>query len=192
MSLLTPPTSPPTTGTSSTDRQLNTKSLAGIQNNTASIVAPEFIFFCNSYAFDFSVDSTSGASNLWAHQIPLTSGTAVPGTLQLSSSNNNNYFTATHSLSSYTDRKHRLRSLPCWSQSEYYQLHCWCDRSWNSFTLSKTFDTPYSLSLTCGEALGSRSQLFAVWSENGFLKDDAIDVGNRTVATPSNCHSWLQ
>ena len=50
-----------------------------------------------------------------------------------------------------------------------------------SFTLSTTFNTLYSLSLTWGEALGS-SQLLAVWSENGVLKNSVIDVSKRTIA----------
>ncbi len=59
------------------------------------------------------------------------------------------------------------------------------------FTLSTTFDTPYSLSVAWSQTLGS-NQLFAVWTENGVLLDSVLDVSKGIVGnltTVLGCNS---
>jgi hypothetical protein len=160
---------------------LNTTTLAGTQNNTASIVAPQQTL--NNYAVGVTVDNSTGASNLWAYQIPLTSGTTTPGRLQLSNNTNIN-FTVLLVGAAQIGNTVYVAYLAANLTVNITSFIVGATAPGTSFTLSTTFDTLYSLSLTWGEALGS-SQLFAVWSESGVLKDAVIDVSKRTVATPT-------
>jgi hypothetical protein len=164
-------------------RQLNTKTLAASQNNTASPVAPLSVIFLNNYVVGFGVDNTTGALNLWAYQAPLTSGATVPGRLQLSNNTNTTFVPLPVGSAVIGNTVY----VPYYAANDIANITSFTVGATTPgapFTLSTSFDTPTSLSLTWGEALGS-SQLFAVWVENGVLKDAVIDVSKRTVSTPT-------
>jgi hypothetical protein len=164
-------------------RQLNIKTLAAAQNYTATIIAPVIIYFLNNYAFGFAVDNATGLPNVYAYQLPLTSGTTGPTRLQLSN-NTNPSFTPQYVAYAQIANTIYVAYYGASNSTNITSFTVGATAPETPFTLSTTFDTPYSLSLTWGEALGS-NQLFALWIEYGVLKDAVVDVSKKTVATPT-------
>jgi len=162
-------------------RQLNTKSLSTTNNNTASPVAPINVFFLNNYVVGFGSDNSTGAVNLYAYQTPLTSGTTTPPRLQLSNNTNPNWTVSSVALSAIGNTVYVAYSAANLT-ANITSFTVGATTPGTPFTFSTTFDTPSSLTLTWGEALGS-SQLFALWVEAGVLKDAVVDVSKRTVGT---------
>jgi hypothetical protein len=163
-------------------RQFNAKTLTTTQNYTASIVAPLLPSFYNNYAVGFGFDSSSGASNLYAYQIPLTSGATAPGRLQLSNNANVN-FTVTYQGLAQIGNTLYVAYLAANNTVNITSFTVGGTTAGTPFNLSTNFDSG-SLSLTWGEALGS-SQLFASWTEAGVLKDSIINVSKGTFSTPT-------
>jgi hypothetical protein len=164
-------------------RQLNTTTLASTQNNTASVVAPSTVFFLNNYVVGFGVDNTTNSSNLYAYQTPLASGATVPGRLQLSNNTNTN--------ASFSVSVQAFAAIGTTVYVAYYaaantvnitSFTVGATTPGTPFSFSTTYDTPGSLALLWGEALGS-SQLFAVWTEANVLKDGVVDVSKKTVGS---------
>jgi hypothetical protein len=164
-------------------RQLNAKTLAGTQNNSISIVAPSSISFSNNYAIGFAVDNSTGFFNLYAYQTPLTTGTVVPGRIQLSNNTNVN-FTVTFLGTQQIGNTIYVFYVAANNTANFTSFTVGATTLGPQYTLSSTFDTPNSFSVTWGEALGS-SQVFAVWIENKVLKDAVINVAKGTVPTPT-------
>jgi hypothetical protein len=166
-------------------RQLNSKTLLATSNNSASPLAPASVFFYNNYVVGFGVDtSSSGNSNLWAYQVPLTSGTTGPARLQLSNNTNSNFTVypplGVVMIGNAVYVAYLTGNIT--NSTNITSFTVGATTPGAPFTLTTALDAG-SLSLTWGEALGS-SQLFAVWSENGVLKDSVINVNSRTVGTP--------
>jgi hypothetical protein len=162
-------------------RQLNTKSLTTTQNNTATVVAPLAVFFSNNYVVGFGADNSTGAVNLYVYQTPLTSGTTTPGRIQLSNNTNVN-FTVAFVTSAQIGNNVYVVYLAANNTANFTSFTIGSTTLGTTVTLSTTLDAG-TFSLTWGEALGS-SQLFAVWSEGGVLKDAVINVKG-TVSTPT-------
>jgi hypothetical protein len=163
-------------------RQLNTKSLSTTNNNTASPVAPLTVFFLNNYVIGFGSDNSTGAVNLYVYQTPLTSGTATPGRLQLSNNTNANWTTVSAVAYAAIGNTIYVAYSAANLTANITSFTVGATAPGTPFTFSTSFDTPNSLALTWGEALGS-SQLFALWVENGVLKDAVVDVSKKTVGT---------
>jgi hypothetical protein len=163
-------------------RQLNIKTLATSQNYNASITAPPVVFFYNNYVVGLKIDNESNMTNLRAYQAPLASGSTAPARLTLSNNSNSSYGVA---LLSYQIIGNVVYAAygSAYLTASINSFTIGSSTTGTSFNLSTTFDTPNSLSITWGEALGS-SQLFAVWTEAGILKDAIINVKG-TVTTPT-------
>jgi hypothetical protein len=163
-------------------RQLNSKTLAGTQNTTASAVAPLIVSFYNNYVVGYGVDNSTGAVNLYAYQIPLTSGTTGPARIQLSSNTNVNWTVAAYGSVQIGNTVYVAYGAANLT-ANITSFTVGSATLGTPFTLSSAIDAG-SLTVTWGEALGS-SQIFAVWSENGVLKDSVINVSKGTVGTPT-------
>jgi hypothetical protein len=166
-------------------RQLNAKTLAATQNYTASISSQLLVFFSNNYAVGLTVDNdpTTNFTNLRAYQTPLTSGTTVPARLTLSSNTNIN-FTIIPGATAQIGNTVYVSYLAANNTVNITSFTVGGTTPGTPFTLSTSFDTPSSLTLTWGEALGS-GQLLAVWKEAGVLKDSIINVSKGTFTTPT-------
>jgi hypothetical protein len=162
-------------------RQLNTKSLLSTANNSATPVAPAVALFLNNYVYGFGFDTSSGAPNLYVYQTPLSNGTTTPGRIQLSNNTNVNWtvtYLASQAIGNIVYVVYGAANLT----ANITSFTIGSTTPGTPFTLSTSFDTPISLSLAWGEALGSK-QIFAVWIENSVLKDAVINVGKGTVGT---------
>jgi hypothetical protein len=169
-------------------RQLNSKTLAASQNYTVTIVAPLAPSFYNNYVYGFGSDNSSGSFNLYAYQIPLTGGTG-PARLQLSSNTNNTFNTVTVQGLAQIGNTVYVAYLATSNQVNITSFTVGGTTIGTSFILSTTYSNPGTLSLTWGEALGS-SQIFALWQENGSLKDAVINVSKGTVGTVTVIPGW--
>jgi hypothetical protein len=169
-------------------RQLNTKTLTGTQNYSASISAPLAPYFYNNYVYGFGSDNSSGAFNQYAYQIPLTSGTTGPARLQLSSNTNNSFVVNVQALAQIGNTVY-VAYLASSNQVNITSFTVGGTTIGTTFILSTTYNNLGTLSLSWGEALGS-SQLFALWQENGALKDAVINVGKGTVGTVTVIPGW--
>jgi hypothetical protein len=167
-------------------RQLNAKTLATSQNYNAVVVAPILVFFLNNYVVGLNVDNDTNVYNLRAYQIPLTGGTG-PGRVTLSSNNNTNPTILPVGTTVGTAQIGNTVYVAYYAANNTANITSFVvggTTVGTTFTLSTTFDTPASLSLAWGEALGS-GQLFATWKEANVLKDAIINVSKGTVSAPT-------
>jgi hypothetical protein len=168
-------------------RQLNIKTLTATQSYTASFAAPVTVFYYNNYAWSLNLDNDNGITNLRVYQLPLVSGNTAPGRLTLSNNTNANFTTLPVGTTVGTAQIGNTVYVAYYAANNTVNITSFtvgATAPGTPFTLSTTFDTPLSLSLTWGEALGS-SQLFAVWKEAGALKDTIINVSKGTFTTPT-------
>jgi hypothetical protein len=160
-------------------KKLDAKTLSTGANSTATFTAPVLTFYYNNYAVSISGDNDTNTPQLRAYQVPLTGGAALPR-ITLTSNTNQSWVPGFAAMGMIG--------------KTIYVFHLAANQKVNitnfqvgastlgsmEFTMTSTYDTT-SLSVVWGESLGS-SQLFAVWVENGVLKDTIVDVSKGTVA----------
>lgn len=161
-------------------KKLDAKALTTGANSSATFTNPPAVFYYNNYAFSVMSDNDTQTPQLKAYQVPLTGGAAIPRITL--TANTNQSWTPNSAAMTFIGKT-------------VYVFYLAADKKVNvtnfqvggttvgtgEFTLTTAYDTPGTLSVVWGESLSS-SQVFAVWVENGVLKDSVVDVSKGTVA----------
>jgi hypothetical protein len=165
-------------------KQLDAKALTAGTVTTTAIVAPATVNYYNNYAWAIAPETANNITNLYVYQLPLMSGTTGPARLQLTNYTANNTYTPLFQTFAPIGKTVYVAYVSANQTVTVTNFFAGTSTVGTPFTLTTSYDTLSTLSLTWGEALGS-NQLLAVWKENGALKDSVLDVSKGTAGTPT-------
>ena len=162
-------------------KKLDAKTLTAGSNASATFTAPAFTLYYNNYAFSLNGDNSTNTPQLYVYQTPLNGGAAL-ARVQLTT-NTNQTFTPSMASMGLIGKTIYVFFLASEQKVNFTSIQIGATTVGTQYTLTTAYDTPASLQIVWGEAL-STSQLFAIWIENGALKESVVDVSKGTV-TPT-------